>query len=180
MFRNKTAPIAASVMGMFSLSEFSSDLLFKDESMSAGPLPRGLLFDPIAIYSKPTSPDWLVSTPHKPYHSMAKAEETPLTYEQLAALRAEEWATAQRTMAKNIADLHASIVQMPDVAGAPGPNVPWSHPDIMCPCGEMTFLVPRWVTVNGVRHRAELVCTGCKCTGTWDWSLKSWLPTSGT
>lgn len=67
------------------------------------------------------------------------------------------------------------LAQMPDVKGAPDTVTPWSHPAIACACGGATFLVPRWVTVNGVRHRAELACQTCQRVGTWDWTDARWL-----
>jgi hypothetical protein len=98
------------------------------------------------------------------------------TYDELRAIRSEEWETAQKTAAKTLADFHALLAGMPDVKDAPATGVPWSHPEIMCPCGETVFHVERWVTVNGVRHRTELTCTRCARVDTWDWTLKMWLP----
>ena len=101
------------------------------------------------------------------------------TYEELSAERASEWAEKQKLAAKNLSDLHAQLSQMPDVREAPSPDLPWSHRDIVCPgqaCAGKEFYVTRWVTVNGVRHRAELKCLGCGFLGTWDWALTAWLP----
>jgi hypothetical protein len=100
----------------------------------------------------------------------------PPTYEDLAKARAAEWAASQATAAKAQADLQATILKMPDVAHAPSPDLPWQHPDLACAfCAEITFFVTRWVTVNGVRHRAELKCAACQSIGTWDWTDKRWL-----
>jgi hypothetical protein len=100
----------------------------------------------------------------------------PPSYQELAALRQEEWLAAQRKAEANIKALHASIAQMPDVKHAPAPTDVWGHPGIACAgCGSEGFNVTRWVTVNGVRHRAELKCLGCGKGGTWDWASKAWI-----
>jgi hypothetical protein len=104
------------------------------------------------------------------------AEKPPATYEELTWLRANEWATAQATAAKTLAEQHALFASMPDVKGAPRPDIPWTHPDIVCPCGGVVFLVPRWVTVNGLKYRAELACTECQRVDTWGWTEGAWLP----
>jgi hypothetical protein len=98
------------------------------------------------------------------------------TYQELAQARAVEWAATQKAAAQAQAQLQATILAMPDVANAPSPDLPWQHPDLACAfCAEITFFVTRWVTVNGVRHRAELKCAACQSIGTWDWTDKRWL-----
>jgi len=100
----------------------------------------------------------------------------PPTFAELAQQRAQEWAATQAVAAKAQADLQAAILAMPDVKGAPSPDVPWSHPTLACRvCATNMFSVTRWVTVNGVRHRAEVVCLACRTLGTWDWNTKVWL-----
>jgi hypothetical protein len=103
------------------------------------------------------------------------ADKAPPTYEELAALRAEEWAAAQARAAKDLADYHAELAQMPDVRHAPELGATWSHPAIVCPCGGTTFRVQRWNTVNGLRHRAELACVACPRVETWDWATMMWM-----
>lgn len=98
------------------------------------------------------------------------------TYDELAAKRAEEWRVAQATAARGNAELHAKLLAMPDVSGAPSPDLAWSHHDLSCnTCGEQTFYVQRWVTVNGIRHRAEVRCASGGHVGTWDWNEKRWI-----
>ena len=97
------------------------------------------------------------------------------TYEELRAERAREWAGAQAQAATALAELHGRLAAMPDVLHAPDPELPWSNREVACPCGGGTFLVTRWVTVNGLRHRAELSCSTCSRLGTWDWSEKRWI-----
>lgn len=98
------------------------------------------------------------------------------TFEELRALRAAEWAERQKTASTLLADLHASIAAMPDVANAPNPDAQWTHPDIFCDgCAGKYFYPKRWVTVNGLRHRAELHCVGCGRVDTWDWATQQWM-----
>ena len=96
------------------------------------------------------------------------------TYEDLRALRAAEWARAQATVVAEQEAARAHLLAMPDIRDAPDATMTWSHPSIACPCGRGTFHVLRWVTVNGVRHRAELRCLGCTSIGTWDWATRDW------
>lgn len=100
----------------------------------------------------------------------------PPTYEELKVQRAAEWSAAQAVAGKLMADLHAQIAAMPDVRDAPSPDVDWTHPDIFCAedAGKY-FRVKRWVTVNGIRHRAELVCSSCGHRDTWDWATQQWM-----
>jgi len=105
------------------------------------------------------------------------ADKAPPSFEELREKRAQEWARAQAIATQNMANLHAAIQRMPDVASAPSPDLPWSHPDLSCPVdGGQSFIVRKWVTVNGVRHRAECECTTCGTVSTWDWTDKMWLP----
>ena len=97
------------------------------------------------------------------------------TYEQLRAERAREWSQTQARAAKALAELHASIRQEPDVRNPPDPSVPWCHRGIACGCGGTAFYCQRWVTVNGLRHRAELACCHCERVNTWDWGSATWL-----
>lgn len=97
------------------------------------------------------------------------------TYEEIRAERAKEWATAQSLAAKSLEKFHAEIASMPDVKNAPDSTRPWGHAGIECGCGSEGFRVTRWTTVNGVRHRAELVCLACQHVETWDWTEKKWL-----
>lgn len=98
------------------------------------------------------------------------------TYEELRAKAAEEWTAKQAIAGKMLADFHAQIAAMPDVRDTPSPDIDWSHPDIFCPVDAgKYFKVARWVTVNGRRHRAELVCTACGHRDTWDWATQQWM-----
>lgn len=100
------------------------------------------------------------------------------TYEQLKLQRAQEWATAQAQAAQNLADVLDKIMKMPDVRDAPGPDSTYSHPDIFCPvdAGKYFSVPPNgWVTVNGVRHRAALICQSCGHKDTWDWATQQWM-----
>ena len=98
------------------------------------------------------------------------------TFEELREDRAREWSVAQGKAAQALGELLAGIAKMPDVLAAPAQGVPWGHPGIACPhCGSEGFLCSRWVTCNGIRHRAELACLGCKVVRTWDWGTLRWL-----
>ena len=98
------------------------------------------------------------------------------SYEELRAERQQEWEGKQALRAKLLGDLHAMLAQMPDVRNAPSPDLPWSHPDISCPTdGGKEFRVVRWVTVNGIRHRAELRCLSDDTVATWDWATMRWM-----
>jgi hypothetical protein len=98
------------------------------------------------------------------------------TFEELKAQRQAEWKAAQTKAAKNLRELNAQIAAMPDVAGAPSPDIQWSHPDIFCGgCATKYFWVKRWVTVNGLRHRAELECVKCGRKDTWDWATQQFM-----
>lgn len=104
---------------------------------------------------------------------------TEPTYEELRAQRQEEWRAAQAIVRKNLADLHAALAEMPDIRLAPSPDLPWSHEAISClGCAGKSFSVKRWVSVNGVRYRAELKCLEATCgrVGTWDWTTIAWCP----
>jgi hypothetical protein len=99
------------------------------------------------------------------------------TYDELRAQASAHWSRQQALAAKELAALHGQIQRMPDVLHAPAPGEPWGHPGIACACGSEGFTVPErgWVTVNGHRHRATLVCLGCKQVDTWDWATGAWL-----
>ena len=98
------------------------------------------------------------------------------TYDELRAERAKEWNAAQGAAARAQAELHASIMKMPDVANAPSPDLAWSHKGITCrACKSNLFHVERWSTVNGVRYRAELDCLACEETATWDFTENRWV-----
>lgn len=98
------------------------------------------------------------------------------TYEELKQLRDTEWKTAQAIAQKQLADLQDSLMRMPDVVDAPSEHVQWSHLEVFCPkCAAKYFWVKRWVTVNGVRHRAEMVCASCGNKDTWDWATMKWM-----
>jgi hypothetical protein len=105
------------------------------------------------------------------------SEKSP-TYEELKSERAKEWAEKQAIAAKTLDSIHAGLQQMPDVRDAPSSDHAWSHPDIHCPgqaCAGKEFRVTKWVTVNGLRHRAELRCVHCGLSGTWDWNDRAWM-----
>ena len=98
------------------------------------------------------------------------------SYEELRAERQQEWEAKQALRATLLGDLHAMLAQMPDVRDAPSPDLPWSHKNICCrKCGAKEFYVTRYVTVNGLRHRAELKCLACEELATWDWTLMAWM-----
>jgi hypothetical protein len=97
------------------------------------------------------------------------------TYESLKAQAERDWARNTAEWQEGIKALHAAIAKMPDVVHAPTEADVFSHPDIACPCGSRDFKCARWVTVNGVRHRAELHCRGCGAERTWDWGQRRWL-----
>ena len=105
---------------------------------------------------------------------MTKPEE-PKSYEELAVERAREWSEKQAIAAKNLADHQAMLAGMPDVKSAPVIGDPWSHPAVVCRCGETVFEVRRWVLVNGLKHRCELKCLGCDRVDTWGWAEGAWL-----
>lgn len=96
------------------------------------------------------------------------------SYEDLRALRAAEWARAQAAVVAEQEASRTRLLTMPDVRDAPDATRDWYHADVVCPCGRATFHVQRWVTVNGVRHRAELRCLACARIGTWDWATRNW------
>ena len=98
------------------------------------------------------------------------------TYEELVALRAQEWQQAQARAAVALSEQQKALEAMPDVAHAPVTGSRWSGHGVVCLCGHRDFSCTRWVTCNGVRHRTELVCQACGVTGTWDWTTKGWLP----
>jgi len=98
------------------------------------------------------------------------------TFEELKAEREREWQAAQAKAAAALRAQQAQLQAMPDVATPPDPSIPWGHPGVACrKCRSAGFRVTRWVTCNGVRHRAELVCLGCTWRDTWDFTLKRWL-----
>jgi hypothetical protein len=102
------------------------------------------------------------------------------TYEALRAQRAQEWAAAQVVAGALLRDLHEKIAAMPDVRDAPARDVEWSSRMIQCSaCAWAYFFVTRWVTVNGLRHRAELECANCQRVDTWDWATKAWMRPDG-
>ena len=88
---------------------------------------------------------------------------------------ADRWADNQKALASQLQAQTEQFAQSPDVLMRPDPTVPWSHQGIVCPCGGESFLVQRWVTVSGVRHRFEAICTACQVVRTWDWSERGWL-----
>lgn len=98
------------------------------------------------------------------------------TYEQMRAHAAQQW---ERNCEKFEARIMAvDYSQSPDNRMRPDPSVPWSHPNIVCSeCNGTTFYVPRWSVVNGVKERAELVCTQCPNVRVWDWTRMKWLGT---
>jgi hypothetical protein len=98
------------------------------------------------------------------------------TYSELAHERQREWAEAQTLAAKGLAELDERLRKMPDVASAPAVGSQWeAPPGVICWCLSRLFRMRRWVTVNGVRHRAEVECENCKTVGTWDWATSQWL-----
>lgn len=97
------------------------------------------------------------------------------SYEELREERAKEWDAAQRKAQQNLADVYATVLKMPDVKDAPLDGVPWASAGIVCECSGTGFYVKRWVTVNGLRYRAELKCLGCHGHRTWDWTTKRWI-----
>ena len=100
------------------------------------------------------------------------------TYDELAAERRREWERAQRVAADQNDAERARISQMPDVVNRPNPAIPWSFQGLVCPtpdCGGTAFYVPKWVTINGVKYRAEVVCTMCKKYAVWDWNERKWI-----
>ena len=100
----------------------------------------------------------------------------PKTYEELRAERDVEWRSKQVIAQQQLKDLHETLIRMPDVRDAPSPDIEWSHPDIFCAedAGKY-FRVTRWVTVNGLRYRAEMVCSSCGHLDTWDWNDRKWM-----
>jgi len=97
------------------------------------------------------------------------------TYAELARERQREWAEAQTLAAKGLAELDERLRKMPDVASAPAVGSEWTNRDVRCRCLGSVFRMRKWVTVNGVRHRAEVECLNCKTIGTWDWATSQWL-----
>ena len=107
---------------------------------------------------------------------MSPKPESAMTYDELKAKRAAEWNAAQGEAARRQAELYATLLKMPDVANAPSPEIPWSSPGIRCrACQTEVFRVARWVTVNGVKYRAELHCHACGEEATWDWTANRWV-----
>lgn len=102
------------------------------------------------------------------------SEKAPPTYDEMKRERAEEWTAAQQQAAATLGTLHAALAAMPDVKHAPSPGDPWTHPDVVCPCGQSTFTVRRWNTINGLRYRTEVACVVCHEVGTWDWLTSRW------
>lgn len=91
-------------------------------------------------------------------------------------------AKAQATWLERCAEREARLKKMsleydksPDVTMRPDPSQEWSHPDITClSCGGAKFYVPQWVTINGVKTKALLVCAFCKTNNVWDWTIHKW------
>jgi hypothetical protein len=98
------------------------------------------------------------------------------SYEDLRQQRADEWASAQRRAEASLSDLHAQIAKMPDVQNAPAPGQTWSERGVKCyHCLGEQFVVERYTTVNGTKHRAQLACVQCQRSETWDWGERRWL-----
>ena len=97
------------------------------------------------------------------------------SYEELRADRAREWREVQEKRMRYWDEERRKISMMPDVKDRPmkGASVMW--PGIECPDGHGLFTVERYVTVNGVKHRAELHCQACEHKGTWDFTNNEWV-----
>lgn len=87
----------------------------------------------------------------------------------------ERWASLQHQAAIRLQEDAAMFATSPDVLMRPDPGVPWSYEGVACACGGLNFLVQRWVTVNGRKHRLEAICTSCQTVRTWDWAEKRWV-----
>ena len=99
------------------------------------------------------------------------------SYQDLVQEHAQHWIEVGQIREEKFRDMQAQIQQMPDEQMRPDPRVPWSHDGIRCAgCGQDQFLVSRWVTVNGVRHRFLGKCTACHLEDVYDWGLNAWLP----
>ena len=96
-------------------------------------------------------------------------------YAELYAQRQQEWALAQAKAQANLEEQQKALLAMPDVKHAPEVDQKWGSPRVVHPCGNTTYLVRRWVLVNGQRHRAELFCLQCERADTWDWGEGRWL-----
>jgi len=99
------------------------------------------------------------------------------TFDELQSKAAREWAERQKNVGRRLTEQASAFAQSPDVRMAPPPGEPWSHPDIgpCLACKGPSFFCTRWVTLAGVKYRAELVCTTCGARNTFDWASKSWL-----
>jgi len=93
------------------------------------------------------------------------------TYSELLKMREREWEKAQKEAARRRDLERARIADMPDVTHRPIEGEPYEHAAIVCPCGGKSFVMERWVTVNGVRHRMQVKCTACSKSRTWDWNV---------
>lgn len=110
-------------------------------------------------------------------YSMTFIKEQPKTFEELQADQAVKWQSILDARAAQFKAMNDAIAIMPDVLSKPDATKRWT-PDpinIVCPCGGVDFLVNRWVTINGVKHRWEGTCQACGVVGTWDWLEMRWV-----
>lgn len=99
-----------------------------------------------------------------------------MDYEQLKQKRQDEWREKQHALAMNLQSLRAAILEREDVKQKPDPKSPTSFPNVACPiCQETVFLVSKWVTINGIKHKMVCSCVHCTYQGTYDWEFSRWL-----
>ena len=98
---------------------------------------------------------------------------TEPTYDELRAEREREWSAAQSRAAAELRETQRQLQAMPEIQK---PASPWdTHGAIPCHCEGSVYQVIHWVTVNGARHRAGLLCLGCRHFGTWDFGEARWI-----
>lgn len=87
----------------------------------------------------------------------------------------EKWRQIAHIRQREQDEMQKKLQDMPDVRMRPEPEQTWGHPGIKHRCGGVKFKALRWVTVNGIKEKAELLCLKCKQTETWDWLSKTWI-----
>ena len=98
------------------------------------------------------------------------------SYEELKTNLDNKWKSTQTKRAELISEMNQQIDQMPDVLNAPRAGEAWQVDDVKCnKCEGILFKVIRYVTINGLKHRAELECMECEVNAVYDFNEGKWL-----
>ena len=100
------------------------------------------------------------------------------TFEELKVNFEQKWKSIAEKRAELFWEMNKQISQMPDVLQAPQKGEKWQFNGMTCHrCKGEIFTVREYVTINGIKHRAELECDDqdCKFRGVYDFNEAKWL-----